>query len=291
MGRTQLIICLFWAVLLSAQRPPNKLFPLTPLSAEQQTTIDSLSISPIETLSTSDLFKLAKGFLQDQRYEEALQCYDELCDRNPNRFAFQLGRGASAGFLLSGTPSIRAMWYIGHLRSGFEEAVRIQPNSLFARRALFNIYLGLPRLLGGSNAKADLQIKSIQLLNPLEATVAKVFFAMINKDQTAFDKQATIAYNDAKNKLEINDSRYELAMIASQYFYDTERAINLLNEFLSNADAGDQYPPVFARYRLAELMPNNTQELLLIHREVAELEAILFTYDPLSAYIRKIKVD
>ena len=291
MGRAQLIICLFWAVLLSAQRPPNKLFPLTPLSAEQQTTIDSLSISPIETLSTSDLFKLAKGFLQDQRYEEALQCYDELCDRNPNRFAFQFGRGASAGFLLSGTPSIRAMWYIGHLRSGFEEAVRIQPNSLFARRALFNIYLGLPRLLGGSDAKADRQIKAIQLLNPLEATIAKVFFAMNNKDQLAFDKQATIAYNDAKNKLEVNDSRYELAMIASQYFYDTERAINLLNEFLSNADAGDQYPPVFARYRLAELMPNNNQELLLIQSQVAELEAILFTYDPLSAYIRKIKAN
>lgn len=289
MGRAQLIICLFWAVLLSAQRPPNKLFPLTPLSAEQQTTIDSLSISPIETLSTSDLFKLAKGFLQDQRYEEALQFYDELCDRNPNRFAFQFGRGASAGFLLSGTPSIGAIWYIGHLKSGFEEAVRIQPNSLFARRALFNIYLGLPRLLGGSDAKADQQIKAIQLLNPLEATIAKVFFAMNNNDQIAFDKQATIAYNDAKNKLEINDSRYELAMIVSQYFYDTERAINLLNEFLSNADAGDQYPPVFARYRLAELMPNNTQELLLIQSEVTELEAALFSYDPLSAYISKIK--
>ncbi|MEC7454620.1 MAG: hypothetical protein VX933_04580, partial [Bacteroidota bacterium] len=223
--------------------------------------------------------------------EEALQCYDELCDRNPNRFAFQFGRGASAGFLLSGTPSIRAMWYIGHLKSGFEEAVRIQPNSLFARRALFNIYLGLPRLLGGSDSKADRQIKAIQLLNPLEATIAKVFFAMNNKDQIAFDKQATIAYNDAKNKLEVNDSRYELAMIASQYFYDTELAINLLNEFLSNADAGDQYPPVFARYRLAELMPNNTQELLLIQSQVAELESILFTYDPLSAYIRKIKAN
>lgn len=291
MGRAHLIICLFWAVLLSAQRPPNELFPLTTLGAEQQTTIDSLSIFPIKTLSTSDLFTLAKGYLQDQRYEEALQFYDELCDRNPNRFAFQFGRGASAGFLLSGTPSIGAMWYIGHLKSGFEEAVRIQPNSLFARRALFNIYLGLPRLLGGSDAKADRQIKEIQLLNPLEATIAKVFFAMKNKDQTAFDKQATIAYNDTKNKLEINDSRYELAMIASHYFDDTERAINLLNEFLLNANAGDQYPPVFARYRLAELMPNNAQELLSIRSEVAELDAILLTYDPLSAYIRKIMVN
>ena len=291
MGFAQLIICLFWAVLLSAQRPPNELFPLTPLGDEQKTMIDSLSISPIENLSTSDLFTLSKGYLQDQRYEEALECYDELCDRNPNRFDFQFGRGASAGFLLSGTPSIRAMWYLGHLKSGFEEAVRIQPNSLFARRALFNIYLGLPRLLGGSDAKADRQVKEIQLLNPLEASVAKLFFAMNNKDQTAFEKQAIIAYNDEKNTLEINDSRYEMAMIASQYFDDTERAINLLNEFLSNASAGDQYPPVFARYRLAELIPNNAQKLRSIQSEVAELESFLFKYDPLSAYIRNIKAN
>ena len=67
MGRAELIICLFWAVLLSAQRPPNELFPLTPLGAEQKIIIDSLSISPIETLSTTDLFTLAKGYLQDQR--------------------------------------------------------------------------------------------------------------------------------------------------------------------------------------------------------------------------------
>ena len=90
--------------LLSAQRPPNELFPLTPLGAEQKTIIDSLSISPIETLSTTDLFTLA-GYLQNQRYEEALECYDELCDRNPNRIDFQFGRGASAGFLLSEHPA------------------------------------------------------------------------------------------------------------------------------------------------------------------------------------------
>ena len=53
---------------------------------------------------------------------------------------------------------------------------------------------------------------------------------MNNKDQTAFEKQAIIA-NDEKT-LEINDSRYEMAMIASQYFDDTERAINLLNDFV-----------------------------------------------------------
>lgn len=291
MGRAQLIIALFWTVLLSAQRPPNELFPQTPLAAEQQTIIDSLSISSIETLSTADLFTLAQGYLQVRRYREALQCYEELCDRNPNHFDFQFGRGASAGFLLSGTPSIRSIKYIGDLKSGFEEAVRIQPKSLFARRALLNIYLGLPRLFGGSSAKAAQQIKAIQKLNPLESSIAHALFAIKHKDQTAFDKHAATAYNDSIHTIEFNDSRFELAMIASQYFDDAALAVNLLNDFLSNTTSGDQYPPVFAQYRLAELKTDSRQELWAIQAKIPTLEALLITYDPLSAYIRKIKAN
>ena len=67
------------------------------------------------------------------------------------------------------------------------------------------------------------------------------------------------------------------------------RAKKLLNDFLANANPGDQYPPVFARYRLAEL--NNDNPLLLnpIIEEVAEIDTFLETYDPLSSYIRNIK--
>ncbi|MGB1807288.1 MAG: hypothetical protein ACPHL7_08575, partial [Flavobacteriaceae bacterium] len=160
MGHSQFIGFLLCSVMLCAQRPPNELFPLTPLDQEQRMVLDSLANQSISSLSNADVLTLANGYLQDRRYVEALSYFDQLCDRDPNRFEYQLGRGASAGFLLSGTPSFRSFRYITKLRSSFEAAVRIQPNSLFARHALFNIYLGLPLLFGGSDAKADQQIKA-----------------------------------------------------------------------------------------------------------------------------------
>jgi tetratricopeptide (TPR) repeat protein len=291
MGRSQFIGFLLWSVMLCAQRPPNELFPLTPLDQEQQMVLDSLANQSISTLSNSDVLYLANGFLQDRRYVEALSHFDQLCDRDPNRFEYQLGRGASAGFFLSGTPSFRSFRYIAKLRSSFEAAVRIQPNSIVARRALLNIYLGLPRLLGGSQSKAEQQIKAIKLINHLEGALAAALLAISINDKSDFTQQAQMAYLDSKHQFEVNDSRYELAMIASHYFDDAERAIKLLNEFLANVSPADQYPPVFARYRLAELNADNAQQLLLVKEEITGLETFLQTYDPLSAYIRNIKAN
>ena len=289
MGRSQYIGFLLWSIVLCAQRPPNELFPLTPLNQEQQMVLDNLSNRSVSTLSEAEIFSLANIYLQDRRYTEALSFYNELCERNPNRFAYQFGRGASAGFLLSGTPSFRSLRYVVQLRSSFEAAVRLQPNSIATRRTLLNIYLGLPRLLGGSKTKAEQQSKAIQSINPLEGALAGAMYALNNNNQSDFAQQAQIAYNHSKHQFAVNDSRYELAMIMSYFFGDSESAIQLLNDFLDNTSPGDQYPPVFARYRLAELNPDNAELLDLIKEEVAELDVFLETYDPLSTYIRNIK--
>ncbi|MCH1472054.1 MAG: hypothetical protein L7T85_05745 [Flavobacteriaceae bacterium] len=288
MGRSKYIGFLLWTMVLCAQRPPNELFPLTPLNHEQQMVLDKLSNRSVSTLSESETFTLANIYLHDRRYTEALSFYNKLCERNPNRFAYQFGRGASAGFLLSGRPSFRSLRYVVQLRSSFEAAVRLQPNSLVVRRALLNIYLGLPRLLGGSQTKAEQQLKAIQSINPLEGALAGAIYAKNKNDQPAFAHQAQMAYTDYKHQFAVNDSRYDLAMITSYFFGDSQRAIQLLNDFLDNANIGDQYPPVFARYRLAELN-NNPQLLNLMKEEVPELDTFLETYDPLSTYIRNIK--
>jgi tetratricopeptide (TPR) repeat protein len=276
-------------MVLYAQRPPYELFPITPLNQEQQIVLEKLSNRSVSTLSEVETFTLANIYIQDRRYSKAFSLYDRLCDRDPNRFAYQFGRGASAGFLLSGTPSFRSLRYVVQLRSSFEAAIRLQPNSLVARRALLNIYLGLPRLLGGSQTKAEQQLKAIQSINPLEGALAGAIYAMNSNDQSAFGQQAQMAYHNSKHQFVVNDSRYELAMISSYFFKDSERAIQLLNDFLANSNSGDQYPPVFARYRLAELSTDDPQLLNPIKNEVADLDTFLETYDPLSAYIRNIK--
>ena len=144
-------------------------------------------------------------------------------------------------------------------------------------------------MLGGSKAKAKQQLKAIQLINPLEGALAGVIYAIKTNDQSAFDQQAHMAFHDSKHHFEVNDSRYELAMISCHYFDDNKRAKKLLNDFLANTNPGDQYPPVFARYRLAELNKDNPQLLNPIIKEVAEIDTFLETYDPLSAYFRNIK--
>ena len=76
MGCSQYIGFLLWTMVLCAQRPPNELFPLTPLNQEQQIVFDELSNRSVSTLSEAETFTLANIYLQDRRYSKALSFYD-----------------------------------------------------------------------------------------------------------------------------------------------------------------------------------------------------------------------
>ena len=76
MGRSQYIGFLLWTMVLCAQRPPNELFPLTPLNQEQQMVMDKLSNRSVSILSDAEKLTLANLYLQDRRYSEALSFYD-----------------------------------------------------------------------------------------------------------------------------------------------------------------------------------------------------------------------
>ena len=114
--------------MLCAQRPPNELFPLTPLNQEQQMVLDKLSNRSVSTLSEAETFSLANIYLQDRRYTEALSFYNNSVSEIQIDLHINLDGVHLLGFLLSGTPSFRSLRYVVQLRSSFEAAVRLQPN-------------------------------------------------------------------------------------------------------------------------------------------------------------------
>ena len=85
----------------------------------------------------------------------------------------------------------------------------------------------------------------------------------------------------------INDSRYELAVVAQHYFADKDLAQALYKDYIAHSTAGDLYPPVYASYRLAELTNDGARQQ--IESEIPEIAESLLTYDRLTTYIRSIK--
>jgi hypothetical protein len=289
MGRAKLLGILFFicGVLGFSQRPPNDLFPKTILKINETEQLDFLSNRSAVTLTTVELLQRANLSLQSQRYKEALQDFELLCDRNPHVFSHQFGRAAAAGFLLSGDFGISDIRHVIVLRSSFAEAVRLRPSSLLSRRALLHVYLALPRLLGGGEAKAWEQVKAIKEISDFEGIMAALFFSAQTGNSSDFDSYARSAYAHTLKSFAINDSRYELAVVAQHYFADKDLAQALYKDYIAHSTAGDLYPPVYASYRLAELTNDGARQQ--IESEIPEIAESLLTYDRLTTYIRSIK--
>lgn len=67
----------------------------------------------------------------------------------------------------------RSLWLGIKTREEFETAVRLDPKSIAARRALLDFYAGAPWIVGGSKAKARQQVAAIAALNSAQGALAQ----------------------------------------------------------------------------------------------------------------------
>lgn len=67
----------------------------------------------------------------------------------------------------------RSLWLGIKTRQEFEAAVRLNPKSVKARRALLDFYAGAPWIVGGSKTKARQQVTAIAALNAAQGALAQ----------------------------------------------------------------------------------------------------------------------
>jgi tetratricopeptide (TPR) repeat protein len=78
--------------------------------------------------------------------------------------------------------SSRSFWLAIKSRREFEEAVRLDPQNVRARRDLAEFYSEAPWIVGGSRKKARAEIDAIAALDPVEGALAEGEFARRNRD-------------------------------------------------------------------------------------------------------------
>lgn len=280
---------------VQAQRAPLHLFTKTELTAEQQIQLADLK-SLYDTKQATEEQKDAYGqlLIQAQQFKKALEVYASLCQTHPDRFEYQFRRGAAAGFVLDTVSKISALPYLASLKSGFEQAVRINPNSIAAQRGLMSVYVDLPKFLGGDLSKALQICADIESNSLFEGALAHVWFASKTKQVDLAKKHMEWAINSAEKEITVNDSRYEFAVIAWIWGGDVALAKEYLRAFIRHSQPGDLYPAVFAQYRLAEISELSDKEAIKpfakesIVKQFPKMESWLEMFDPIASLIKSL---
>jgi tetratricopeptide (TPR) repeat protein len=101
---------------------------------------------------------------QDDR--KAVECADKAIQINPNKADFHVLRGNSLGRLAQKANMFRAMGLAKDGLSALEKAAQLEPGNRTAISALFNWYLNVPSLGGGSQDKAKALAERTQAVDP-----------------------------------------------------------------------------------------------------------------------------
>jgi len=86
----------------------------------------------------------------------------------------------------------RSFWLARKVKSEFEDAIRLDPSNIAARRDALDFYLNAPWIVGGGRDKAQAEVKAIAALNPVEGDLARAEYLAQDRPQ-----EAAVAYQRA----------------------------------------------------------------------------------------------
>ena len=189
--------------------------------------------------------------------------------------------GGIAGTLASEVSQVKSLPYVRTMKTAFEQAARIAPDSLTIQLVLLELYTELPWVLGGSNKKANKALSAVQSLSTIEGFLAAGYYYRTTKK----NKEALVAYLNAVNEVDVcstpevsNDAYYVMGVLSFYLQKDITKALCFFEHYVAHFNWGDRYPKSFARHYIEKLTS-------VIH-ENEEMEENLLAYDPLSRWIQ-----
>jgi len=201
--------------------------------------VDTLTATIVqEPQDSAAYFWLGRAQFELRDYTSAIKSLERSVELSPadSEFHRWLGRfyGQEAG-------RKRSLSLAARVRRQFEDAVRVSPTNLAARRDLMQFYLEAPWILGGSDAKARQQVHEIAALDPTAGHLARAAFLTHQNDRA----QAAAEYQVVLDARPENvDWYFEVAE-----FYEKGRDVPGLRATLEGAASADPLDPRLLYFR------------------------------------------
>lgn len=106
-------------------------------------------------------------------WDKAIFYYKKLKTSSPNEANFYFKYGGALGMKAQSSNKFKALGMISEIRGSFEKAIALNSQHVEARWALVMMYLQLPAIVGGSEAKALKYANELQKISAVDGFLAK----------------------------------------------------------------------------------------------------------------------
>ncbi|MDR5591735.1 tetratricopeptide repeat protein [Christiangramia sp. SM2212] len=192
----------------------------------------------------------------EKDWDEAIDYYEDLIEIDPNKAMYNFKLGGAMGMKAYYGSKFQAALMLGDIKEYLRKAAELDPNHIEARRALVELYMQIPSVIGGSKTIAESYASDLDRLNEVDALMADAYIYKIQEYKDLAKNKYNEALRLAQKKPELitrNYLKYELGEAAAIYGIQLGAGKNLLEEYIAYYGYKDIKTPAWAYLRLAQI--------------------------------------
>tara|TARA_R100000935_G_scaffold57599_1_gene91895 strand:+ start:922 stop:1803 length:882 start_codon:yes stop_codon:yes gene_type:complete len=209
----------------------------------------------------------------EKNWDVAISNYKKLVVVNPENANFNLKYGGALGMKALSVSRFQAVVYIPDIKKYLALAAEQDRSQILARRALVELYIKLPGILGGSDEKAMMYANQLKDISPVNAYLAKGFIIKENeniKEALFYYKNAFNKYRNTTGNMKSNSLNYELGKVAAELNLESQYGMQLLDTYTKNYSYKDRCSMEWVYLRKAQILANmSKKEEALIYLDKA----------------------
>ena len=216
----------------------------------------------------------------EKNWDEAIKCYKDLVEKDPNSAVYNFKLGGALGMQAMEASKFKAALLINDIKTYLNKAAELDKNHSEVRRALVELYMQLPAIVGGDKAIAQQYVQELKAINKVDAYLGEAYIYKTENNREKMKeavKKAMQYAQDNPKLIERNYLNYELGERAATLKIMPEAAIGFLKEYAENYNYKDLKSPAWAHYHIAKLQAlQKNQDKALIHVNKALAEKFNF---------------
>jgi tetratricopeptide (TPR) repeat protein len=210
---TWLLITLLAISQVNAE-PARRDFELGNYKAAVSTLKDALTRTPADA---SLHYLLGRSYLELHNYDDAVTEAEAAVKLAPDNAEYNRWLGRAYG---AKAEQSRSFFLARKVKKAFQEAVRLAPGYIAARRDLLQYCVEAPWIVGGDKGEARKQVDAITAIDPLQGRLARAAYL-------SADKQWKQAESDYLYVLDQRISQIDPYLEAAEFFVDRKDPKNL----------------------------------------------------------------
>jgi len=241
----------------------------------------------LSALKSTNNISEAEEYLGDiaayaKNWDEALAYYKPLVLLDDSNANYHFKYGGVLAYKAQASNKLKALTLVGDIKKHLHRATELDPKHIEARWALVELYISLPKIVGGSEEKATKYAKQLLQLSTVDGYLALGYVAEYNNRPNdaesyykkaietggsvhTYDKlsgfyeknkqpeKALATYEAASEKLQRNHLNYLIGKVAAQYAISLEKGLQCLQRYIVNHSEKDGVPKSWANYRIAQI--------------------------------------